>query len=103
MNTYQVIRSFPGSPEVGAILSDADFFEPMRAAALVGRRYLKRVETADQTGQPTVAQLLAATVRQLTTLLPRVADACVVEAALAQETRESAIKAMTTRLAEMKA
>lgn len=99
MNSYQVIRPFSGH-EVGAVLTDAHFATPERAKYLATHRYVKPVVQSDGS-QPTVAALNAATIRQLSTLLPAVADACVIQAALGKENREAAIKAMTKRLSEM--
>jgi hypothetical protein len=98
MNSYQVIRPFSGG-EVGAVLSDTDFATAERAKQLVERRYLKPVAATGT--QPTVATLNGATIRQLGALLPTVADACVLQAALGNETREAAIKAINKRLSEM--
>lgn len=100
MDSYQVVRPFPGVA-VGAILTDADFNNPDRARRLVEQRYLARVERTEGM-QPTAAALLTATVRQLDGLLSQVADVCVLQAAIAQEPRESAKAKMQKHLAAMK-
>jgi hypothetical protein len=99
MNSYQVIRPFPGG-EVGMILTDADFATLERAKQLADRRFIKPLASTVGT-QPTVATLNSATIRQLGALLPTVVDACVIQAALSNETREAAIKALNKRLSEM--
>lgn len=98
MNSYQVVRPFPGY-EVGTVLTDADFATGTRVKQLMERRYLKPVAATGT--QPTVTTLNGATIRQLGALLPTVVDACVIQAALGNETREAAIKAMNKRLSEM--
>lgn len=100
MNSYQVIRPFPGY-KVGAVLTDADFVTGERAKRMVDFKYIKQVAAIGT--QPTVTTLNGATIRQLGTLLPSVVDACVVQAALGNEKREAAIRAMEKRLAEMEA
>ncbi len=101
MNSYQVTRAFSGQPTVGAILTDADFRSPERAKRLVDQRYIKPLVRDDVGMQPTTKTLLAATIRQLDKLLMQVADRCLVESALAQESRETAKKLMEKRLTEM--
>ena len=98
MNSYQVIRPFPGY-EVGTVLTDADFATDTRIKQMAERRFIKPVAATGT--QPTAATLNGATIRQLGALLPSVVDACVIQAALGNEKREAAIKAMEKRLSEM--
>lgn len=100
MNTYQVVRPFPGYP-VGAVLSDTDFATPLRATQLVDARFLTKMVNSLAQHQPTSQTLNDATIRQLSVMLSEVVDRGVIEAALGRETRESAIKALEKRLSEM--
>ena len=95
---YQVVRRFEGY-QVGQVLPVSAFASPHRAAQLISQRYL--APAASTAVQPTVAALLGATVRKIAELVPQVQDACVIEAALTQETRESARKTLEARLEEM--
>lgn len=101
MNTdtnYQVVRRF-GGYQVGQVLPVSAFASAHRAAQLISQRYLAPAQSTAV--QPTVATLLNASVRKVTELAPQVQDACVLEAALTQETRESARKTLEARLGEM--
>lgn len=95
---YQVVRKFNGH-SVGQVLPASAFASPHRVAQLISQRYLAPAGSAQV--QPTVAVLLGATARKLVELMPQVQDACVLETALAQETRESARKTLEARLQEM--
>lgn len=95
---YLVVRRF-GDYQVGQVLPASTFASSHRAAQLITQRYL--APTASAAVQPTVTALLSASVRKVAELVPLVQDACVLEAALSQETRESARKTLETRLGEM--
>lgn len=95
---YQVVRRF-GDYVVGQVLPVSAFASPHRAAQLIGQRYLAPAQSTAV--QPTVQALLDATVRKVAELAPQVRDACVLEAALATETRESARKTLEARLEEL--
>lgn len=98
MNTYQVTRPFNGFA-IGATLQDSDFANPLRPSQLIDQR--KLAPLAAQDSQPTVAALRNASVRQLDALVAKVQDACVLEAAMATDTREAARKAYAKRLEEL--
>ena len=100
MTEYQVIRPFSGHEEIGAILRDSDFLNTQRVTQLVDTRYLTKLSQSANV-QPTAQALNDATIRRLSDLLPTVVDAGVIRAALDKETRESAIKALNSRLSEM--
>lgn len=95
---YQVVRRF-GDFAVGQVLPVSAFASPHRAAQLISQRYL--APATSTAVQPTVKALLDATVRKVAELVPQVQDACVLEVALATETRESARKTLEARLEEM--
>lgn len=95
---YQVTRRFDGYA-IGQVLPVTQFASPHRVAQLISQR--KLAPTSSSAVQPTVQALLDATVRKLAELMPQVQDACVLEAALAQETRDSARKTLQERLEEM--
>lgn len=95
---YQVVRKFNGH-SVGQVVPASTFASPHRVAQLISQRYLVPASSAQV--QPTVATLLGATARKLSDLMPQVQDACVLEVALQQETREAARNALEKRLQEM--
>ena len=95
---YQVVRKFDGY-QIGQVLPASAFGSLHRAAQLIGQRKLTPASSAAV--QPTVKALLNATVRKVAELAPQVQDACVLQAALQQETRESARKTLEARLEEM--
>jgi len=95
---YLVVRRF-GDYQVGQVLPASAFASSHRAAQLIDQRYLAPTGSAQV--QPTVAALLNASVRKVAELMPTVQDACLLETALAQETRESARKTLQARLQEM--
>jgi hypothetical protein len=95
---YQVLRNFAGN-KIGDVLNDVDFINQYRVAQLVDQRFLAPVGGAHV--QPTVGGLLGASVRKVGELAPQVQDACVLEVALTQETREAARKTLTKRLEEL--
>lgn len=95
---YQVTRKFDGY-QIGQVLPASAFGSLHRAAQLISQR--KLVPASSTAVQPTVAALLNASVRKQGELLALVQDVCVLEAVLAQETRESARKTLEARLQEM--
>jgi hypothetical protein len=97
---YQVVRKF-GGYQIGQVVPVTDFASPRRAAQLISQRYLAPAQSTAV--QPTVKALLNATVRKVSELVPQVQDRCVLEAALAQEEREVARKAIAKRLEELDA
>lgn len=102
MQSYRVIRSFPGY-EVGQVITGGVMINQFRAAQLVNQRYIEPVggEGQGSLQQPTVAALLGATVRQLDSLVAQVEDACLLQAAADQDERESALRLYERRLAEL--
>lgn len=98
MSAYQVVRRFGGYAP-GDVLAEGELLSSHRAAQLVASRYLAPLPA--DIGQPTVSMLLKAPVKKLEALLRQVEDPCVVDAALTQETRETARKLMEARAKEM--
>lgn len=98
MNTYQVTKPFSGFA-VGATLTSADLVSNHRAAQLIDQR--KITPLASKEAQPTLNALRKATVRQLDALVAQVQDACLLEAAMENDTREAARKAYAKRLEEL--
>lgn len=95
---FQVVRRFQDY-EVGQVLNVSVFSSPHRVAQLVSQRYIAPLSDASM--QPTVASLLEASTRKLQTLMRLVEDACVLEAALSQETRTAAQQTLASRLEEL--
>lgn len=98
MDGYLVVRPFSGH-KVGELMTPDQFADARRAAQLIDQRYITPAPT--QASQPTVASLLGATIRQLRELAGSVKDACVIESALLQETRQQATEILTKRLEEI--
>lgn len=98
MDGYLVVRPFSGH-KVGELLTPEQFTDDRRAAQLIDQRYITPAPT--QRSQPTVGALLGATIRQLRDLVLNVKDACVIETALLQETRQQATEILTKRLEEL--
>lgn len=98
MDGYMVVRPFSGH-NVGELLTPEQFADARRAAQLIDQRYITPAPT--EHSQPTVDALLGATLRQLRELVGDVKDACVIESALLQETRQQATETLTKRLAEL--
>ncbi|HSG63303.1 MAG TPA: hypothetical protein VLA24_17900 [Pseudomonadales bacterium] len=101
MTSYQVVRPF-SEYELGAILTEVDFVNPHRATQLVDKRFLTRL-TGQDGYQPTAQKLGGATIRQLVQLVGEVVDRGVLVDAISKEERETAIKVLEKRLAELEA
>lgn len=101
---YEVIRPFPPrTPQhkPGDVLTVDAFRSAQRIEQLVSSRYIQPRATGVSEVQPTSPVLLNATIRQLRNLVGQVVDAGVLEAALAKETRETAIPILAKRLEEL--
>lgn len=97
MPSYQVTRAF-GPHKPGDVLPQSALAGSHRAAQLIDQRYLTPLPDGLQ---PTAAALLSASVRRMDTLAALVQDGGVVRDAMAQETRDTALRLLERRLQEL--
>ncbi len=95
---YQVVRKFDRH-SIGEVLPSTAFASAHRAAQLIDQRFL--APAASTAVQPTVKALVNATVRKSSEMAAQVQDSCVLEAAMALETREAVRKVFAKRLEEL--